>query len=522
MASQLPIRKSSVRLTPLAACLAVALAAGTASTLADAATLRNGHQIPANRTHHTYVHGAALPTHAQRVAKAQSLIQAARAAHPHAAPVPGHVAGAGVVTNCNDAGPGSFRDVVAAAVSGDTVDMSALGCSTITLTSGAVSTGVDDLTILGPGQSALTIDANNNDRAIAHYGYGTLSISNVTIANGAYYYYNNTFGGCVTSNGNVTLDQSTVTGCDISSYYNAFGGGIGAAYDVTLTNSTVTNSQVSYGYGFASGGGVASLGGVVNLVNSTISGNSTYGNAGVFVQGGGAYTFGGDLTSTGSTFSGNYSYAVGGGLSGWYGTVGITNSTITGNYAVGAGGGISTFSSVLRINNSTIDNNTSGYYGGGIYDNSGGSGTTGQTGAPTGIPPVTFNSTIIFGNTAAGSANDTNAYPPLAAVGANNLIGSSDGTLTSPGDTISSDPLLQALANNGGPTMTQALAAGSPAIDAGNNVAGLSFDQRGTGFLVPTALRPTSVPMRRVVRYRRRHNLTCTHPFRPCLPGHSA
>src|SRR6185436_19386622 len=40
------------------------------------------------------------------------------------------------------------------------------------------------------------------------------------------------------------------------------------------------------------------------------------------------------------------------------------------------------------------------------------------------------------------------------------------------------NPMLAALADNGGPTHTMALTAGSPAIDAGV-AAGASFDQRG-------------------------------------------
>jgi len=51
-----------------------------------------------------------------------------------------------------------------------------------------------------------------------------------------------------------------------------------------------------------------------------------------------------------------------------------------------------------------------------------------------------------------------------------------------PPGTIQSDPLLLPLANNGGPTRTHALGSGSPAVDAGNNSAGLTTDQRGSGF----------------------------------------
>ena len=44
---------------------------------------------------------------------------------------------------------------------------------------------------------------------------------------------------------------------------------------------------------------------------------------------------------------------------------------------------------------------------------------------------------------------------------------------------IDADPLLGALANNGGFTQTMALGAGSPAIDAGNNATCAATDQRG-------------------------------------------
>jgi hypothetical protein len=53
------------------------------------------------------------------------------------------------------------------------------------------------------------------------------------------------------------------------------------------------------------------------------------------------------------------------------------------------------------------------------------------------------------------------------------------------GNIVGFNPLLGSLQPNGGPTMTQALLAGSPAIDAGDpNVSSPpQFDQRGAGFL---------------------------------------
>src|SRR6202022_2943055 len=43
-------------------------------------------------------------------------------------------------------------------------------------------------------------------------------------------------------------------------------------------------------------------------------------------------------------------------------------------------------------------------------------------------------------------------------------------------------PPLGPLQDNGGPTLTHALLAGSPAIDAGNNEYATDWDQRGEGF----------------------------------------
>ena len=65
--------------------------------------------------------------------------------------------------------------------------------------------------------------------------------------------------------------------------------------------------------------------------------------------------------------------------------------------------------------------------------------------------------------------------------GANNLLGSANAAL--PGDTLGGDPLLAPLADNGGATLTHALLPGSPALDTGNNLAGLTTDQRGAGYV---------------------------------------
>ena len=72
-------------------------------------------------------------------------------------------------------------------------------------------------------------------------------------------------------------------------------------------------------------------------------------------------------------------------------------------------------------------------------------------------------------------------FGSLTSVG-HNLIQSTAG-ITVTGDTSSNitgqDPHLGALQDNGGPTFTRGLLAGSPAIDAGDNIGCAAIDQRG-------------------------------------------
>jgi len=100
---------------------------------------------------------------------------------------------------------------------------------------------------------------------------------------------------------------------------------------------------------------------------------------------------------------------------------------------------------------------------------------------------VTLENTIIAGNTAANGSGNTTGAPTAGpnvdgAVTSNghNLLGiATDATgFTGTGDQTGANPMLAALADNGGPTQTMALLTGSPAIDAGV-AAGATFDQRG-------------------------------------------
>ena len=69
------------------------------------------------------------------------------------------------VSNCNDAGPGSLRNAVAAAADGETIDLTQLACSPITLTTGAINVSVETLTLQGPGAQQLSVDKGEIQRA---------------------------------------------------------------------------------------------------------------------------------------------------------------------------------------------------------------------------------------------------------------------------------------------------------------------------------------------------------------------
>jgi hypothetical protein len=116
---------------------------------------------------------------------------------------------------------------------------------------------------------------------------------------------------------------------------------------------------------------------------------------------------------------------------------------------------------LITITNSTITGNTAKFGGGGMKIDGG---------------TLKIQNTIIKGNTARSGPDIIGAVESLG----NNLVGNtsrSTGLLSS--DLKNIDPKLGPLADNGGATLTHALLAGSPAIDAGNNSGAPSTDQRG-------------------------------------------
>jgi predicted outer membrane repeat protein len=271
------------------------------------------------------------------------------------------------------------------------------------------------------------------------------------------------------TNGNFTGNTAAVSG-----------GAVHNAGALTLTDSTLTGNSAQ-----TSGGAVDNLG-TLSVGSSTLSGNTSYGTGGG-IDNPGALTFGT------STLSGNLAYGTGGGINNTGGLT-VSDSTLSGNTSYGAGGGINN-TGALTIDESTLSGNAAAG-GGGLAH--GGSATAtltsttvtanrDNTGAGGGLSittpeSVTLHNSIVAGNSWGATASDIGG-----AVYDNstfNLIGTGgSGGLVS-GDVFHnqvgvSDPGLGPLADNGGPTQTHALLAGSPALNTGDQYLIPNPDQRG-------------------------------------------
>jgi hypothetical protein len=278
------------------------------------------------------------------------------------------------VTNCADQGTGSLRQAIANAPENGVVDATGLAnvCSVITVKTGDIQVAVNDLTILGPGADALEITAlyigkrgfhHYYSRIFNHTGTGTLTLENLSVTDGLIKPTGNQggSGGCIYSKGNVSLMQSTVSGCTVYSTLSAGGGGIEAIGKVYLLNSQVIDNKVSAADGAVVGGAIESNG--FEGHSAVISGNTVTRSGNNYLRGGGLFAYGIiDIESTtisGNTVSGAQHGSGGGVKVG--GTMTIRNSTISGNSASGGVGGILvTIGKSLTLLNSTIAFNHSG------------------------------------------------------------------------------------------------------------------------------------------------------------------
>ena len=369
-------------------------------------------------------------------------------AEPASLAAPVKVANLGPVTitvnNTADNGPGTLRQAILDAVSGDTINFALPLPATIVLTN--LQLRIDkSITITGPGAKQLTVQRSTNPgtpnfRLIrVPYATNIVQISGLTLHNGRVVTTTDgdNLGGAIYNTGQLTL-----SGCDLigniapatNAVLGGFGGGVFTVGPLVMDHCNVSSNNAS-----GAGGGI-------NLYPSS------------------------RLTLTDSTVAGNYAGQQAGGINVQGSIAFVQNCTISGNIAdgPGAGGGIvnlgySGETSRLVLDHCTITRNTGLAYNGGLT-------TYGYAGS--GIISSELKSTIIAGNF--GTNFITGGTLTTLSTHGHNL--DSDGTSLFTngfnGDIIGSssniiDALLGPLQNNGGPTPTHALLASSPALDAG-------------------------------------------------------
>lgn len=316
---------------------------------------------------------------------------------------------------------------------------------------------------------------------------GTLVLSDSVISN------NNAtgIGGGIYNSGTLTLSDIMVTGNEAG----LNGGGI---YNHEAGTLIMTGTVVSGNTTDGNGGGIFGVGDLA-FENSIVMDNSAFDGGGVYagisvtidqsvvsdntaVYGGGIFSSG-TVSLEDSTVDGNTA-EFGGGINAR--TVLLTRSTVSGNESEAAGGGVYTEES-MQLVNSTMSGNTSGS-GGAVYLPGGstltvgystitGNNATTEGGGIWSAGTVTLANSILSGN-----SNANCHHPPGSGIFISNGFNIESGDscdLDAAGDQPNTDPMLGSLADNSGPTLTHALLAGSPALDAADPNDCPATDQRG-------------------------------------------
>lgn len=386
-----------------------------------------------------------------------------------------------VVTNCGDSGTGSLRDAVSQAVSGDTVDLTQLDCSVISLTTASLVLGQQSLGIVGPGPELLSIDGSGVEGAglLYHLGTGTIAIDGLELENGTKYKNNaNAAGGCIHSQGNVVITNSNLTGCmaKAAGVYSALGGAVFSAYSTYVANTTLAGNFAQSAAGYASGGGIYALGGLDAVYATVFSNFATTGNGPSW--GGGIFARGA-ATILSSTIANNHSGRMAGvALVDTNSNLAlVSNSTISGNTATEFIGGLYS-RQTLYLSNSTITDNVSAS----AYDASNNPVGAGVSIGNQPLPLFVYSTAIVNNQVGSGPLFDLGGSALASIQGSHDAIGTS--SMSTPPDTYHGPMTFGLLQDNGGLVLTSALLPSSFGIDAGlaSPFAVSAYDERGPGF----------------------------------------
>jgi hypothetical protein len=384
------------------------------------------------------------------------------------------------VTNSNDSGPGSLRQIIADATSGDTITFAA-GVTTVTLTSGELGIA-ENLTIQGSSVGGVTVQRDvgaSNFRIFNISGGAAVTLRGLTIRHGRAPAtvspgVSESYGGGIRStNSTLTVEDCVISGNQTTGNVQTHGGGgiasIGSNGNavLTVTRSVIRDNDVGIGQ---TGGQGAVGGGVLSRVDG--------------------FGVRASLTVTDSTFDGNGATTSGGAITndasnGAVATLAVSGSTISNqrgpDAAVVTFAGSGNNNATASFTNSTISGNP----GGGVM-------VFGQVGAVVSqdLHHVTVHDSTVK-TIAAASANASTSYDRSVFAFTDDNVTSSFFVFTNPNggvtnlnsggynvskkdlpdvdatDLTNTDPRLDpaGLADNGGETDTVALLQGSPARD---------------------------------------------------------
>jgi hypothetical protein len=257
-----------------------------------------------------------------------------------------------------------------------------------------------------------------------------------------------------------------------------FGGGGGMGGSVTNTAGDSHYGGEGGGGGFGGGGGaggrsdrILGFGGPGGIGGGDATPSAAGGGAGM---GGAVFNMQGHLTVRNSTLSGNDAQGGAGGA----------DPDQPGKPGSGLGGAIFNLNGQVDLTSATLAFNSAPGGGESVYD----LGYDAQTAR---AANVAMRNTLVAGarNALTSAALEgTNFATATVDASQRDLVQSvqRSGDAVVNGTPLTADPKLGPLASNGGPTPTHALAAGSPAIDAGDAF-GVTTDQRGRP-------RPTDFP----------------------------
>lgn len=288
---------------------------------------------------------------------------------------------------------------------------------------------LDGLTVTNGCASGYTEDGGGGALLVEIGGSAVVRDSSV-VANQA------RVGGGIINCGDLVVEDSEVS----NNLAESSAGGIQNDGSLVLTDSAVANNRVTVGAGA----------GIVNNDALNVDGSTLNNNVANAASGGALYNS--DMAQAPPSLATTASLSMATGTT-------FNNSTVTSNSVPGCGGGMQ-LNGKVRLTNVTMTGNSAGA-GGAIQS---------KSSSLAEISNSIIAAQLLGGNCSGGA---------VVSLGYNLDSDSSCVTDGLNNDKVAGSPVLMALADNNGPTLTHALGTGSPALDSGACVN--SVDQRGFG-----------------------------------------